>query len=171
MPRRAPRSRHRNAKLSARLLTPSGRPGRSGRFSIQYASSCLWTWRSRSAYREGRVSDSLIRVALGVVDRCLASSPTIRHQSASAGCSAGRERGSCSVGEVNVVLRSSTAQSDIRGLSGLGAGQDHVRRIDLEACAEWMVVAYPSLQGRPSRRLSRRQLTHPTPTYLAASCN
>ena len=49
------------------------------------------------------------------------------------------------------------------------AGQDHVRRVDREACAEWMVVAYPSLQGRPSRRLSRCQLTHPTPTYLAAS--
>ena len=76
----------------------------------------------------------------------------------------------CSVGEVDVVLRSSTGQSDIQGLSGLGAGRDHVRRVDREACAEWMVVAYPSLQGRPSRRLSRRQLTHPTPTYLAASC-
>ena len=76
----------------------------------------------------------------------------------------------CSVGEVDVVLRSSTGQSDIQGLSGLGAGRDHVRRVDREACAEWMVVAYPSLQGRPSRCLSRRQLTHPTPTYLAASC-
>jgi hypothetical protein len=77
----------------------------------------------------------------------------------------------CSVGEVDVVLRSSTGQSDIQGLSGLGAGQDHVRRVDREACAEWMVLAYPSLQGRPSRRLSRRQLTHPTPTYLATSCH
>jgi hypothetical protein len=39
----------------------------------------------------------------------------------------------CSVGEVDVVLRSSTGQSDIQGLSGLGAGQDHVRRVDREA--------------------------------------
>jgi hypothetical protein len=39
-------------------------------------------------------------------------------------------------------------------------------------------VAFPTfppvrglgVQGHPSRRLSRRQLTHPTPTYLAASC-
>ena len=38
-----------------------------------------------------------------------------------------------SVGEVDVVLRSSTGQSDIQGLSGLGAGQDHVRRVDREA--------------------------------------
>jgi hypothetical protein len=53
----------------------------------------------------------------------------------------------CSVGEVDVVLRSPTGQSDIQGLSGLGAGQDHMRRVDREACAEWMVVAYPSPPG------------------------
>jgi hypothetical protein len=72
MPRRAPRSRHRSAKLSARrLLTPSGGPGRSGRCSIR-CPSCLWTWRHRSASRESGVSGSLIRGAFGVVDRCLA---------------------------------------------------------------------------------------------------
>lgn len=112
-PRRAPRSRHRNSKLSAappnapgtglvgfghgvevrreRLGLPDGDrlvvPGRSGRCSIRCASSCLWTWRSRSASRESGVSGPLIRG--GVVDRCRASNPTMRHQSIG-GCSAER---------------------------------------------------------------------------------
>jgi hypothetical protein len=38
----------------------------------------------RSASRESGVSSPLIRGAFGVVDRCLASSPTMRHQNASA---------------------------------------------------------------------------------------
>jgi hypothetical protein len=47
----------------------------------------------------------------------------------------------CSVGEVDVVLRSSTGQS--------GAGQDHVHRVDREACAEWMVGRVPEPPGPP----------------------
>jgi hypothetical protein len=40
-----------------------------------------------------------------------------------------------------VVLRSSTGQS--------GAGQDHVHRVDREACAEWMVGRVPEPPGPP----------------------
>src|SRR4029453_16214340 len=39
------------------------------------------------------VSGSLLRGAFDVVDRCLAPNPTMRHQGASAGCSAGRGGG------------------------------------------------------------------------------
>ena len=93
MPRRAPRSRHRSAKLSARrLLTPQWRA-----WSIrllQHPVRLLLLMDLASPLRFPRERGLRLSHPRRLrCRRCLASSPTMRHQSASAGCSAGRGRG------------------------------------------------------------------------------
>jgi hypothetical protein len=93
MPWRAPRSRHRSAKLSARrLLTPQWRA-----WSIrplQHPVRLLLLMDLASPLRFPRERGLRLSHPRRLrCRRCLASSPTMRHQSASAGCSAGRGRG------------------------------------------------------------------------------
>jgi hypothetical protein len=152
-PRRAPRSRRRNSKLGAAPPNAHGPAWSIRPMQHPVRLLLLSDLACRSASRESGVSSPLIRGAFGVVDRCLASSPTMRHQNASAGCSAGSgRRRSAAASSRRSTPAPASRRVKVRSAShGEVAKQSHVR-----------ASAIASAHGSRSRAAGSAAVTHQT---------